>query len=400
MATEVIMPQMGFDMKEGTVVRWLKNEGSPVKKGEPIAEIETDKATVELEAFATGVLRKVFVKEGVKVPVGQVIGVIAQPDEALPRANGPSVAPTKESGRQPIEAVQTPASASAERVAASPMARKLAEDLHVDLAQVKGSGPGGRVTREDVEAFADKKQSPAPAEVVPNLVAVEPAMSAPQSKMRQAIASAMSRSKREIPHFYVTAEVDMTEALKLRQQLNKAFQDSTHITINDLIVKAAAKAVTKYPKFNASYAETGIQEHKETNVGVAIALPEGLIAPAILDCANKTLADIARASKSLGERAKGGTLRNQEYTGATFTVTNLGMFDVYEFSAIINPPQSASLAIGSVRKQPVVKDGQVVVADVMKATLSIDHRVADGAEAAQFLAEVKTLLENPVRLLI
>lgn len=220
------------------------------------------------------------------------------------------------------------------------------------------------------------------------------------SAIRQAIARRMSQSKREIPHFYVTAEIDMTDALKLRQGLNEALEGETRVSINDLIVKAAAKALAKFPQINALFIDGGVQVQEQINIGIAIALEEGLIAPAILDCGSKSLVDIAKAAKDLVDRAKAGVLRPQEYMGGTFTVSNPGMYDVDSFTAIINPPQVAILAVGSVRERPVVRNGAVVIAQTMNATVSADHRATDGAGAAQFLSQVKHLLENPVSLLV
>ncbi len=426
MPTEIIMPQMGFDMKEGTVVRWIKAEGDPVTKGEPLAEIETDKAVVEIEAYDSGVLRKVYIKEGTTVPVGQVIGIIGAPGEKVPDA--PAGAPAAPAAAGPVPtSAGAPAKAGAERpdslgpprgpgdrTKASPLARREAEARKIDLAHVAGTGPGGRITRQDVIAFAEgaAKAVPAPPAAAAQAPAAAPGHAPPAAppialgqlvpltRMRQAIARSMSRSKQEVPHFYLTVAVAMSQAIQVRQQLNEALEDGVRISINDMVIKACAEAILKHPMFNASFTEGGIQVHKQVNIGMAIALDAGLVAPAILDCDRKGLAEIARESKSLVERARAGHMTAQEYSSATFTVTNLGMFGVESFSAIITPPQAAALAVGSVLKDAVVKDGQVAVADVMRLTLSIDHRVADGAQAAAFLAEVRTLLESPVRLLL
>ena len=420
MATEIIMPQMGSDMKEGTVVRWIKSEGDSVARGEPLAEIETDKATVEVEAYASGVLRRVIVGEGVTVPVGQAIGIIAAADEELPEML-PMAAPPSAGPRRVARPPKAPAPTGEERIKASPMARKEAEARGIDLAQVPGTGPGGRVTREDVLKLASGTQSEAPQAPAPVAVpqAPSPPAQAPPpaaapraapsamadevvalTRMRQAIALNMSRSKREIPHFYVTVDVDMTEAVQLREGLNQALEGAARVSINDMVIKATALTIQKHPVFNASYTEEGIQMHKSINIGVAVALEAGLIAPAILDCGGKGLVEIAQASHDLVERARSGVLTAQEYTSATLSVTNLGMYQVESFSAIITPPQSAALAVGTVRKQAVVRDGKVAEAEMMKLTLSIDHRVADGAQAAVFLGDLRSLLENPVSLLL
>lgn len=417
MATDIIMPQMGFDMKEGTVVRWIKSEGDAVTKGEAVAEIETDKAVVEIESYDSGVLRKVYIAEGTTVPVGDVIGIIGAPDEEVPdeappghaiadmAAEGP--APEAEPAQAAVAAA--PARPAGERIKASPLARKVAQERQIDLAQVAGTGPAGRITRKDVVAFAEQG-APAAAPAAPAAVPATPQAPAPaapapgellpMTRMRQAIARSMSRSKQEIPHFYVTSAIDMTEAVRLRRQLNDALEEGARVSINDMVIKACAMAILQHRIFNASYTNAGVEVHQRVNIGIAIALDAGLVAPGILDCDRKSLAVIARESKSLAERARSGKLGAAEYTGATFNVTNLGMYGVESFSAIITPPQAAALAVGSVQREPVVTDDQVTIADVMRVTLSIDHRVADGAQGARFVGEIRALLENPVRLLL
>lgn len=373
MAYEVVMPQMGADMKEGRLVRWLKAEGDPVSRGEPIAEIETDKAIIAMESFESGILGRIIAPEGETVPVGGVIALIVAPGEPVPQALAPTPRPAAASPAAPPPAV------------ASPAARRLAQERGVELARVRGTGPQGRITSEDVEAHL--KAAPAPA-----------APSAP-STMRAAIARRMAQSKRETPHFYLTVEVDLGAALAQRESLNQGLSAQEHITVTDLLVKAAALALAQYPQFNASYQEGKRVDNASINIGIAIALPEGLIAPAVLDCGHKSLAAIAAASKDLAERARGGVLKPEEYAGATFTVSNLGMLGVESFEAIIPPPQAAILAAGAVRPTPVVRGAQIVVAQTMKATLSADHRLVDGAEAARFLGEIKAILEEPSRLL-
>ena len=413
------MPQMGYDMREGTVVRWLKSEGSAVTVGEPIAEIETDKAVVEFESYASGVLQRILVLEGATVPVGEPIAVVGEVGEELAEVVAESPAPPSPQLEAPVEApaaadslaaapsaVEEPSSRPTE-VRASPIARRLAEERGVDLSRVSGTGPGGRITRDDVLAF-----TPAPAEAAPVSTdapaAATPAPSQepvpapaegkePLSRMRQQIARVTVRSKQEKPHFYVSSEIDMTRAMEFRVQINEALEaQGVRVSVNDLIVKACVEALKTYPKFNAFFEEDGIQMNDAINVGVAIAQEEGLIVPAIMDCGGKSLADIAVASKDLVERSNSGTLHPQEYTGGTFAISNLGMFDVISFVAIIQPPQTAVLAVGTVAKRPVVRNDQVAIAQTMMATLSADHRIVDGAEGAQFLVEVKRLLENPM----
>jgi pyruvate dehydrogenase E2 component (dihydrolipoamide acetyltransferase) len=427
------MPQMGYDMQEGTLVRWLKSEGSEVNSGEAIAEIETDKAVVEFESTSSGVLRKILVQEGTTVPVGQAVAIIGGADEEIPDDLGGPVETqelpdAEEAGEAsgiplPPPAAQPEATVQPkQQVRASPVARQIGADKGIDLTLVKGTGPGGRITRDDVLAHAEAQpvEAAAPpqptAEAPPQPTAEappQPTAEAPSppaaagpgekvslTRMRQQIARVTVKSKQEIPHFYISAEIDMSEAMKMRAQVNAGLQDkAARVSVNDLIIMSCVGALQRYPKLNASFDQDSIRMSESINVGVAIAEDEGLIVPAIMDCAGKSLVEIARASKDLIERSKSGTLRSQEYTGGTFSISNLGMFDVTSFAAIIHPPQSAVLAVGTVAKRPVVRDGEVTIAQMMTATLSADHRVADGAEGAQFLIEVKRLLENPLSLL-
>ena len=407
MATTIVMPQMGYDMQEGRVVKWLKKEGEEIARGEDVAEIETDKAVIPVPATEGGVLRKVLVSEGSTVPVGEVIAVMAAADEELPAdLAGPSAAqPSAEAAPAPADAKPSPpppaaAAAPTTEVRATPLARRLASEKGVDLTTVTGTGPRGRITEKDVLAHAESQASAAPAATA--------TAGAPQvvelSRMRQAIARLTTRSKQEAPHFYVTSEVDMTAAMSLRGQVNSAWQDEgVRASVNDLIVKACALALVqpRFANFNSSFGGDKLEVHPHVNIGIAIDLEDrGLIIPGLLGCESRSLADIARGSRDLVERAKADKLRADEYTSTTFTVSNLGMFDVDSFIAIIYPPNSAVLALGRVKDRAVVQDGQVVVAKTMNATLSTDHRVADGAGAARFLGEVKRLLENPVQLLV
>jgi len=417
MISEVVMPQMGADMTEGTIVRWIKNEGDLVERGEIIAEIETDKANVEIEAFESGVFRKVLAQEGDTVDVGIPIAIIAAPEDDIsqygtataaakpaqtaaaetPAAKAPAVAkPAAEAKQEPPAPPAAPAARSNGRVRASPVARKLAADLNVDLTQLRGTGPDGRIVRRDVEAAA---QSGATASV-PTARPAGPPQPVTMSKMRQTIARRMAQSKREAPHYYVTVDIDMSNAESIRHQLNDLHHNELHISVNDLIVKASAMALARHPIFNTWYADDEVKQHEAFNVCIAIALDDGLIAPAILDCGNKTLVDISRASRDLAQRAKSGSLKPDEYSGGTFTVSNLGPYDVETLIAIIQPPQTAILGVGSVREVPIVRDGQIVAGWLMKVALSGDHRVTDGAQGAQFLNEIRDLLEKPVALLI
>ena len=419
------MPQMGFDMQEGTVVRWLKTEGSVVEMGEPIAEIETDKAVVEFESYASGVLHTIIMPEGTTVPVGQPIAIIAAEGEA-PAETETSRSERPPEAEAPVVAVppastpqrDAPARAAVE-ARASPVARRLAQERGVDLTQIAGTGPGGRITREDVLTF---ESAPAPAVVSAPVsdesgtapVQQAPATAAPTasaeaaagdriplSRMRQQIARVTVASKQAKPHFYVTSDIDMTSAMEMRVQLNQAVDEGgVRITVNDMIVKACAEALKIHPKLNAFFHEDGLEMHDKINMGVAIAEEEGLIVPAVMDCGNMSLVSIATAVRDLAERAKSGTLRPEEYTGGTFAVSNLGMFDVTSFVAIIYPPQTAVLAVGTVTKRAVVRDDEVRIAQMMTATLSCDHRVVDGAEGARFIVEVKRQLEDPMGLVM
>ena len=404
MATNIVMPQMGYDMREGTVVKWYKSEGEVVARGEVIADIETDKATVEFEAYTSGVLRRIIASEGVAIPVGELIAIIAGADEVLDEIpeDRPAVSPTETHGAeapapQPVavttsQPVEAPPAQDGGRLRVSPIARRLAQERGIDLASITGTGPGGRIVEKDVPEVA-----PAPAATTGSAA---PGERVDLSRMRQAIARVTVDSKRDAPHFYVTAEVDMDQAMSLRRDLNDALPAENRVSVNDLILKACAMALGQYPKFNGSFQGDHLRLNPSINIGIAIALEAGLIVPGISDCQDKSLQELAVASKDLIARAHSGTLRNEEYSGTTFSVSNLGMFEIDSFAAIIFPPHAAVLAVGTVKAQPVVRDGQLVAGQVMKATLSTDHRVADGAEAAQFLVEVKKLLESPVRLLL
>ena len=427
MATNVVMPQMGYDMREGTVVRWHKAEGETVNRGEVIADIETDKATVEFEAYTGGVLGRIVAEAGVAVPVGELIAIITEPGEAAPAAPaatgtagaaaGAAAAPSPTPAAVTAAGAATDgAPAGAGEVRASPIARRLAREKGIDLALVTGTGPNGRITERDVNSYrpaaevgaAAPAMAPAPvaADAAPPVAAPPVAAPAPAgsrielSRMRQTIARVTADSKSTAPHFYVTAEVDMGKAMALRREVNDAAAAANRVSVNDLMVKACALALAKHPKFNAFYRGDYLQVNGAMNIGIAIALESGLILPGVSNCESKSLLEIAAATKDLISRANSGALRNEEYSETTFSISNMGMFDVESFTAIIYPPHAAILAVGSVKEQPVARDGQLGIGQMMKATLSTDHRVADGAEAAQFLMEIKRTLENPVSLLL
>jgi len=439
MITKVLMPKLSDAMETGKVIKWLKKEGDAVKGGDVIAEIETDKANVEIEAFGGGVLRKIMVGEGGQVPVGDMIGVIADPADDIgsvatapsPRPAAPAPAPSAAPSTarpDPLPAMEsyksapatnavvpmsaTPAQAPGRdgRVKASPLARKVAAQSGVDLRLLQGTGPGGRIVRRDVETAA---APPRPAAAPP--AAAAPAPSRPQfvipqrgeaefedrplSAMRAIIAKRMPLSKAPVPHFYVTSEVSMDRAWALRAELN-GLEGQPKVSVTDMVIKACALALLKNPGVNAQLQGQNLRVFNRAHIGIAVALDEGLITPVLRDCDVKPLAQIAVEARDLAERARGGKLRAQEFSGATFSVSNLGMYDVEEFSAIINPPEGAILAVGSVLEKPVVESGQLRVGRRMKMTISCDHRVMDGAMGARFLQDVKRLLEEPLRLLV
>lgn len=434
---------MGYDMEEGTVVRWLVPEDSEVKTGDAVAEIETDKAVVELESTGDGLLRKILVQEGTTVPVGQTIAVIAERDDEIPEVYTsdpitPDVPPIDSIDENFLEIEQEDTtslgiSTSSEEthrsseVRASPVAKRLALERAIDLTNIKGTGPGGRITKDDVLSFEpsegisetleiDMTPYSKSEEVPDNSVDIDDVeMESPVSldldsledgvtpltKMRQQIARVTSSSKKEKPHFYVSAEIDMTEALGLRRKINSDMSaEGIKVTVNDMVIKASAGALSKFPKFNSTFTDAGIKFNTSINIGVAIAEEEGLVLPAILDCQEKSLAEVSVSSKDLVKRSQDGTLQAHEYTGGTFGISNMGMFDVSSFVAIIHPPNTAMLAVGRIEKRPVVREDQVTIADMMSATLSVDHRVVDGVEGAKFIVEVKRLLENPLSLLV
>ena len=424
MATELKMPQMGYDMEEGTVVRWLKEEGSQVSKNEPVAEIETDKAVVEFESEVDGTLLKILANEGSIVPVGQTIAVVGNETEAIPQTS----LDTDSDDTDSVEEVpdyshdDTDMDASIEiqesipntnqRVLATPVARRIADETGIELRNVQGSGPGGRITKKDVENFDPGKTSIAsePLSVDPNSSGNDEKITSPTgvsssieplSRMHQQIARVTVKSKTEKPHFYVSAEINMSNAMSLRKQIKDQKKDEgVRITVNDLIVKACIDGIKQHNKFNAYYPDDGIQYNDNINIAIAISDDEGLIVPAILDCGGKSLKEVSSMVKDLAQRSGNGTLTPNEYTGGTFAISNMGMFDVSSFVAIIHPPQSAVLAVGTVSEKPIVENGEITVAQMMTATLSADHRIVDGAEGAQFLITIKDLLENPTGLIL
>jgi pyruvate dehydrogenase E2 component (dihydrolipoyllysine-residue acetyltransferase) len=440
MANPVVMPKMSDTMEEGVVVKWLKREGDRVAWGDALAEIETDKAILELEASVAGVLGKILAWEDTKVPVGQPIAIISAAGEDISNLiDGLASSPIEE---EPLLATITPTtlprvpssptapilsttgredSVSREHVDASPLARRMAEEAGIDITQLRGSGPGGRVIKQDIEAFllpphGQSSWSPTayvtpPAEAIetglypqkgPTLVEATGVDQSEQalSMMRQTIARRMTLSKTTIPHFYITTAIDMERAIALRQSLNELVADGAKVSFNDMILKAVANALRQFPRMNVSYADDKIHLHQRIHLSMAVALDEGLITPVLRDCDRKSLGEITREARELTERARARRLKPEDYTGGTFSVSNLGMYDVEDFAAIINPPEAAILAVGSIKPQPVVIDGQLGIGHRMQATLSGDHRAVDGVTAAQFLQIVKRSLEQPLMLVL
>lgn len=427
----VIMPKMGDAMEEGTLLKWLKAAGDEVAEGDPIAEIETDKVTLEIEAQEGGFITNLLLDEGSVAAIGTVIATIGAQDEvgqgaaeaAAPAAEpepapAPAPAAAEPVAAAPAAAPAAPATtaqvverAPGERLRASPLVKRLAEEHSIDLNQVAGTGPGGRIINRDIQPYVSgEKTAPAAASAPAAAPAATPAQAAPAAasgkgtlvdlaRIRRVTGKRMTESKLSIPHYYVTSSVDMGAALEFRAEINATLEASgTKVSVNDLIVKAAALALRDHPEVNTSWEADNLYQHDSIDINIAIAIDGGLIAPFVPAADGKSLGAISRLTRDLGKRAREGGLTPEEYQGGTFTISNLGMFDVDEFIAVINPPQAAILAIGSVHETPVVKNGKIKVGHVMKITLSADHRALDGAQVATFLQSVKTYLENPVLL--
>jgi len=411
MPFQVIMPKLSDAMTEGRVIQWLKKEGDRVQGGDVLASIETDKAEIELEAFGSGVLRRIMAADGQTVLVGQLIGVIAEPDEdiaglvgAAPTApataapTAPRVEAKPAAAAAPAAAAPAARPAEAGRVPASPIARRMARDAGIDLSQVKGSGPGGRILERDVEAYlATQAQRLAGAEVPAGERDFE---DKELSTIRKTIAARMTQSKAPIPHFTVTVEADMGAALELRKSLNAIEAQAEKLSVNDIIIKATALALQRHRAINATYNNGQVRLFKRVHIGVAVAIEDGLIVPVIRECDRKSLGEIAREARSLIDRARARKLRPEEYSGGTFAISNLGMYDVVEFTAVIDPAHGSILAVGAIEEKPVVMNGQITVRQRMRLTGSFDHRIIDGAMGARFLQELKKILENPVQLLL
>jgi pyruvate dehydrogenase E2 component (dihydrolipoamide acetyltransferase) len=422
---EITMPKMGFDMTEGTIVRWLKKVGDFVNKGEAVAEIETDKVTIEIESFVSGTLSEIVSPAGSRTAVGGVIARTSDgagatqtaPAAAPVAAVAPTAAPVA-----PVAAV-APAAAPVAAVAAgdvkaSPIAKRMAREHGLDLGTIQGSGPQGRIVRDDVSAAMAGRPAgmvaPVVAPVAPVVAPVAPVAApalpsavagstvVPLSNMRRTITRRLTQSWQTAPHFYITMDVNMDAALTLRKQVNAPLSKEQQISINDMIVKACGVALVAYPNLNASFVEEGIQLNPNINVSIAVALDSGLVAPVVTNADSRSLGGVSRESKRLIGLARDGKLGAENLQGGTFTVSNLGMYGVTEFDAIITPPQCAILAVGAVRRIPVFKgdSNDVVAANICSITISADHRITDGAEGAKFIGEIKRLLENPLSMLI
>ncbi|HVN84616.1 MAG TPA: dihydrolipoamide acetyltransferase family protein [Candidatus Binatia bacterium] len=390
------MPKLTDTMEEGTIVRWLKRVGDRVTAGEILAEVETDKADMELEAAGAGTVTEIRVAEGETARVGAIVAILSGPGEqnvaktpARPKAVVEPIASAAESA-DPVVESPTPQ--------ATPLARRVAQQSGVDLRTIAGAGQHGRVQKRDVTAAA--RSTTAAAVSPPVQSAPPPTGRVELSKMRQTIARRMTEAMRDIPHFYVTNEIDMGEALRLRVALRETGVVTESVSVTHVIIKAVAIALQRQPRVNASWADNALQFNDAVNIGIATAVEDGLLVPVLKGCERLTLGQIASAARALNEKARGGFFAAEEMLGATFTISNLGMRDVDDFTGVINPPQAAILAVGAIKERPVVRDGKLTVGQTMRVTLSCDHRILNGVEGAQFLEELKRLLENPVALVI
>jgi pyruvate dehydrogenase E2 component (dihydrolipoamide acetyltransferase) len=436
---EVIMPKMGDAMEEGTLLKWLKSEGEEVSEGDPIAEIETDKVTMELEAEDEGTLAQLIADEGQDVPVGEAIAFIQGEGEEVPERSeggGEAEEEAEEGGEEDGGGAQATATETEEETGgqeadgradghfrASPIVRRLAEENDLDLSKIDGSGPAGRIVERDVRAAMESGTAqrtedgvaapeqpqaqqaemqgfqparlPEPTEE-PGTQLVEP------TRMMQVIGERMTEAKQHVPHFYATVEVRMDAAMALRKQLNEQLEEEgIKLSVNDFVMKACAVALRSYPNLNALYTTRGVELHEKVDMAMAVALDQGLITPVIRDIGSKGLAAISQESKDLATRAREGKLQPDEYQGGTITVSNMGMFGIESFTAIINPPQAAIVAVSSIAKRPDYdENGEIVPASMIKLTLSADHRIANGRDGALYMAEVKRVLENPVMLMV
>lgn len=432
------MPKLSPTMEEGQLSRWLKKEGDKVSMGEPLAEIDTDKATMEMQALANGVLRKILINEGESAPLGQPIAIIGEADEdisaLLKEAGGKATAAPAKPEETPREAkeaeapaTETAATKPAEsgapvpqsepekqparddgRQLISPIAARMAADAGVNLKSLQGSGPGGRIVKRDIEAAMKSAASGAPGLRGAGVLRSDQKTAVygpsgyrdePLSEMRRTIARRLVTSLGPIPHFFLTSEIDMDRAADMRAAINELYPD-LKLSVNDIIIKVAAAALLKHPQVNASFQDKTVRYYEHADIGVAVATENGLITPIVRAADQKSLTDISAEVRELAGRARNRKLKPEEYTGATFSISNLGMFGIDEFTAVINPPEGAILAVGAMMPRPVVRDNAVVVRETMRVTMSCDHRVIDGAVGAQFLRTFKQIMENPMYLFL
>ena len=445
MATQVMMPKLSPTMEEGQLSRWLKKEGDTVSMGEPLAEIDTDKATMEMQALSSGILRKILIKEGESAPLGQLIAIIGSADEDISALEGkagitnaaaetaPAPAPVAATAEtKPVTAAvpATPASAvnqpvsgagngmegavveslSTGRLVVSPLAARMAAEAGIDLRSLSGTGPGGRIIKRDIETAIGEGRDAARTPPAGTLREVRPQQRSavvgssafhdePLSVMRKTIARRLVTSIGPVPHFFLTTEIEMDRVAEMRRRIND-LDPELKISINDIIIKVAAVALIQHPNVNASFQETALRFYEHADVGVAVAIEDGLITPVVRAADQKSLSAIAHEVRDLAERARNRKLQPEEYTGATFSISNLGMLGIDEFTAVINPPEGAILAIGAVAARPVVREGEIVVRQMMRVTMSCDHRAIDGATGAKFLQTFKKILENPLYLVV
>ncbi len=413
MAEIINMPKLGFDMAEGTLLRWLKKVGEAVNKGETLAEIETDKATVEVESSASGVVRKILVEEGAVVPVNTPIAVVGTADEKIEEGKTQVLAGSQS---KPVTVAPVPANSPVSQTvsvsqnglvhAASPLARRMAQEKQLDLSAIKGTGPGGRVVRRDIEAVLVHKIPQGSGRTASVFQAPNESpvglhdQTIPLSKLRAAIGRRMAESKTSIPHFYVTHEFKMDALMDLRTQFNKLVPEDEKLSINDFIVKAVALTLLQFPNLNSSLKDNIVLLHGQINVGVAVSVEGGLLTIVCREADRKPLREIGVEVKAMAARVRVGKVKPEDIEGSTFSISNLGMFDVEDFAAIINPPEAAILAVASARQQPVLDGGVIKPGWRMKATLSVDHRISDGVEAAKFMQALAVFLEEPLRLVI
>jgi pyruvate dehydrogenase E2 component (dihydrolipoamide acetyltransferase) len=449
MATQVVMPKLSPTMEEGQLSRWLKKEGDKVSMGEPLAEIDTDKATMEMQALSNGVLRKILINEGESAPLGQPIAIIGEPDEdissllkeASGKATPPAAAPAAKEAQPaaqeskpaakesqpaeqetakaapetetPAQEIEAPTSTSRDdgRQLISPIAARMAAEAGVNLKSLQGSGPGGRIVKRDIEAAMTAKPASAAsglglrgtgafrADEKGAVYGPSGYRDEPLSQMRRTIAQRLVTSLGPVPHFFLTSEIDMDRAADMRSAINDLYPD-LKLSINDIIIKVAAAALIQHPKVNASFQDKTIRYYEHADIGVAVATENGLITPVVRAADAKSLPAIAGEVRELAERARARKLKPEEYTGATFSISNLGMFGIDEFTAVINPPEGAILAIGAMKPRAVARDHEVVIKQTMRVTMSCDHRVIDGAVGAEFLRTFKQILENPLYLFL